>query len=136
MQEKPESVPATLELTRTEERILMRLTRQSCLNREQVCGIATCGHRSIKLSSVNGIVGGLRRKLTKHKIELATVNGFGFELRQRDRAKVFELLAAQLKSDDRAQTGPRQPAGRRTGAKSDPQGRMEPETSQTHPAAA
>jgi hypothetical protein len=83
MQEKPESVLATLELTRTEERILMRLTRQSCLSREQVCGIATCGHRSIKLSSVNG-VGGLRRKLTKHKIELATVNGFGFELRQRD----------------------------------------------------
>jgi hypothetical protein len=109
MQEKtgsPVSVPATLELTRTEELVLMRLTRQGCLSREQVCGIATSGHRSIKLSSVNGIVGGLRRKLAKHKIELVTVNGFGFELHRRDRAKALELLATSTgKRTDRTTSG-------------------------------
>jgi hypothetical protein len=117
----PASVPVALGLNHTETQILARLITQGCLSREQICAIASRAHQPIKIGSVGAVVHGLRKKLAGHEITIASVSGFGFELRPRDRAKVLDLLAAQ----------PRQPAGDVLVRKSDPQGRIEPETSQT-----
>jgi hypothetical protein len=95
MQEKPGSpvsVPATLGLNHTEERIIARLISQGCLSREQICALATRAHQSIKLGSVNAIINNLRKKLRACGIEVRTVFGFGFELHPRDRAKIVALI--------------------------------------------
>jgi len=55
--------------------------------------MATCGHRPVKIGSVNAIVRGLRKKLAKHKIKIDAVNGFGWELPSKARERVRELLA-------------------------------------------
>jgi hypothetical protein len=105
MQEKPESVPATLKLNHTEELILARLTRQGCLSREQICAIATCGRRPVKTGSVGAIVRGLRRKLAGHGIAIAGINGFGWELRQDDRKKILGLIAPRGSGRASAEAG-------------------------------
>jgi hypothetical protein len=96
------SLADTLRLTPglnpTEIQILLRLITWERLAREQICAIATCGHRPVKIGSVNGIIDRLRKKLTKHKIELTTVYEFGWELRQEVRKKVFKLLAKSTRS--------------------------------------
>jgi hypothetical protein len=80
-------------LNHNEIEILLRLVAWGRLAREQVCAIATCGHRPVKLGSVSAIVRELRKKLAKHKIKLVTVHGFGFELCQEDCKRVLGLLA-------------------------------------------
>ena len=68
---------AMLGLNDTKTRTLLRLMTWERIAREQICALATCGHQSIKLSSVNGIVGGLRRKLAVHGVAIAGINRFG-----------------------------------------------------------
>jgi hypothetical protein len=128
MQEKPgspASVPATLGLNHTEERIIARLISQGCLSREQICALTTRAHQSIKLGSVGAIVHGLRKKLILYGIRLDVVRGFGFELRQKDRAKVLQLLARPkpTRSVGTSPTG----AAEAAGAKNLSAGSMEPE---------
>jgi hypothetical protein len=92
--ERPARAPASaLNLNHNETQILKRLASQGCLAREQVCAIVTCGHRPVKISSVRAIVGTLRRKLAAHGVQLVSINGFGWELRRRDRELIRELLA-------------------------------------------
>jgi hypothetical protein len=81
-----------LALNPTEAQIAMRLTTQGCVAREQICAIGTCGHRSVKAGSVGAIVRGLRRKLAVYGIAIAGINGFGWELRQKDREKIIALI--------------------------------------------
>jgi hypothetical protein len=121
------TLQSMLGLNRNEIEILMRLVAWGSLAREQIPAIATCGHRPVKISSVNAIIGGLRRKLANHGIGLNVVRDFGWALRQEDREKIVALI------------GPRQGLGVNTeaaGAKNLSAGSMEPETSQTHPEAA
>lgn len=87
------SLAAALGLNHTEGQIVMRLITQSCLSREQICAIASRAHQPIKIGSVNALITGVRKKLRGHRVEISTLNGFGFELRKADRAKVRELLA-------------------------------------------
>jgi hypothetical protein len=123
----PATLQSTLGLNRTEIELLLRLVAWGSLAREQIPAIATCGHRSVKLSSVNAIVRGLRKKLAAHDIELVTLREFGWGLRPEGREKIVALI------------GPRQAPGVNTeaaGAKSRQESRMSPEGRQTHPAAA
>jgi hypothetical protein len=87
------SLGSTLGLNDTETQILLRLVTWDRLAREQVRAIATCGHRPVKIGSVNAIVRGLRKKLEKHKIKIDAVNGFGWEVPRKARERVRELLA-------------------------------------------
>jgi hypothetical protein len=82
-----------LGLNDTEIQILLRLVTWERLAREQVRAIAMCERRPVKIGSVNGIIDRLRKKLAGRGIKLATIREFGFELRQRDRKKILELLA-------------------------------------------
>jgi DNA-binding response OmpR family regulator len=84
---------STFGLNRNEIEILLRLVAWGSLAREQVCAIATCGHRSVSINSVNAIIRELRRKLSTHGIEVSTLHGFGFELRQKDREKIVALIS-------------------------------------------
>jgi DNA-binding response OmpR family regulator len=85
------SLPAVLRsvlgLNDTETQILLRLMTWERIAREQICALATCGHQSIKLSSVNGIVSGLRKKLSAHGVEITTNRDFGFELPRKARRR-------------------------------------------------
>src|SRR5262252_8090750 len=101
MQGETERGTATLELNHNEERILARLTQQGYLAREQVCAIATCGHRPVKLGSVGVIVRELRKKLATQDIQLATIRDFGFGLRQEDREKVLGFIALPRKGREK-----------------------------------
>jgi hypothetical protein len=84
-----------LGLNPTEAQIAMRLITQGRVAREQICGMGIRGHRSVKAGSVGAIVGALRKKLAGYGITIGGINSFGFALRQEDRAKVLELLAAR-----------------------------------------
>src|SRR5262249_45602336 len=96
MQGKTEPLHNTLRLTlglnHTETQILARLVTQGCLSREQICAITSRAHQPIKIGSVDALITGVRKKLRGHRVEIGTLNGFGFELRKADRAKVRELL--------------------------------------------
>jgi len=121
------TLQSILGLNRNEIEILLRLVAWGSLAREQIPAIARCGHRSVSINSVNAIIGLLRKKLAVHGIELITIREFGWGLNQRDREKIVALI------------GPRRAPGVNTeaaGANSNRQGKMEPETSQTHPEAA
>jgi hypothetical protein len=123
-----------LGLNPTEAQIAMRLATQGCVAREQICGIEVRGHRSVKAGSVGAIVRGLRRKLAGYGITVDSINGFGFELRQEDRAKVLELLG-RPKPTNPIRTSPTR-AAEPADAKSRRRGKMSPERQQTHPEAA
>jgi hypothetical protein len=90
--ERPPTLQSMLGLSNTELEILMRLLIRDSLSREQICGIPVSGHRTIKLSSVNGITSSLRRKLADHGIGLLTVRDLGFQLSQKDRARIVALI--------------------------------------------
>jgi hypothetical protein len=90
--DRESTLQSMLGLSNTELEILMRLLIRNSLSREQICGIPVSGHRTIKLSSVNGIIGLLRRKLAGHGIELVTIRDFGFGLSQKDRARIVGLI--------------------------------------------
>jgi hypothetical protein len=90
--ERESTLQSMLGLSNTELEILMRLLIRDSLSREQICGIPVSGHRTIKLSSVNGIIGLLRQKLAGYGIKLATIRDFGFKLSQKDRARIVGLI--------------------------------------------
>jgi hypothetical protein len=86
------TLQSMLGLNRNEIELLLRLVAWGSLAREQIPAIATCGHRPVKLSSVNAIVRGLRKKLVTRGIELTTIREFGWGLNQRDREKIVALI--------------------------------------------
>jgi hypothetical protein len=86
------TLQSMLGLNRNEIEILLRLVAWGSLAREQIPAIATCGHRSVSINSVNAIVRGLRQKLAAHDIALVTVHGFGWKLCQEDREKIVAFI--------------------------------------------
>jgi hypothetical protein len=86
------SLQEQLGLSGTEIEILMRLVAWGRLARERICGITVSGHRTIKPSSINPIMAGLRKKLIAHRVKLVTIHGFGFGLSQEDRGRIVELI--------------------------------------------
>jgi hypothetical protein len=76
-------MPEALRLTHTESRILARLVAQGCLSREQATVIT--GSAQVHINN-------LRKKLRARGFALVGINGFGWELRKRDREKVRTLL--------------------------------------------
>jgi len=86
------TLQSLLGLNRNEIELLMRLVAWGRLAREQIPAIATCGHRSVKPSSVNAIIGELRKKLRAHGIEVDTVHGFGWKLSYKARDKIIGMI--------------------------------------------
>ena len=91
-QRDQQSLQEMLGVNRNELEILMRLVAWSRLAREQVPAIAMCGHRPVKIGSVSAIMLGLRKKLARYGIELATIREFGWGLHQKDRNKIVALI--------------------------------------------
>jgi len=86
------TVQSLLGLNRNEIEILMRLVAWGQLARAQVPAIATRGHRSVSINSVNAIMRGLRQKLAAHDIRLGTIREFGWKLPQEDREKIVAMI--------------------------------------------
>jgi len=99
----PDSLQKQLSLNGTELRVLLRLLTWERLAREQVCAIT-----GVKLNSVNSIIGALRRKLAKHKIELVTVRDFGWALPPKGQTKIIGMIkpAAGKPADQRVDAEP------------------------------
>jgi DNA-binding transcriptional ArsR family regulator len=118
MPDKTESARATLELSHNEERILARLARQGCLSKEQACAITA--------RNTQPIVTSLRKKLFARGVALLTSYKFGWELSQKDREKVRELLAAHSTKAKPTRPIKTSPTGatEAAGAKSRREGRM------------
>ena len=93
-----ETLQSTLGLDYNETEILLRLVAWGRLAREQVPAIAVRAHQQIKISSVNAIIGLLRKKLAAHDIALITIHGFGWELGRGGPRKNYRAY--------RSQTGP------------------------------
>jgi hypothetical protein len=93
----PTSLQEQLGLNGTELRVLLRLLTWGSIAREQAATTA-----SVKLNSVNAVIIGLRRKLTKHRIRLITVRDFGWRLPPEGQTKTVGMIKpAAGKSVDR-----------------------------------
>jgi hypothetical protein len=86
------SLQEQLGLSGTEIEILMRLAAWGRLARQQICGITVSGHRTLKPSSINPIMVGLRKKLIAHRVKLITIRDFGWGLSQEDRGWIVGLI--------------------------------------------
>jgi hypothetical protein len=96
------TLQSILGLNRNEVELLMRLVAWGRLAREQVPAIATCGHRSVSIISVNAIVRGLRKKLAVHSIELDTVHGFGCRLPPKGQTKIIGMIKPRSSAPTKA----------------------------------
>jgi hypothetical protein len=103
------TLQSMLGLSNTEIEILMRLVAWGRLAREQIYGITVSGHRTLKPSSINPIMVGLRKKLAKHGVKLIAIRDFGFGLPQEDRARIVGMIKPRKMPPGVAAEGPHSP---------------------------
>jgi DNA-binding response OmpR family regulator len=82
----------SLGLNSTESEILRRLAAHGELAREQLYGLPISGHRTLRLGSIDPVIGALRKKLAENGLTLTTIRAFGWSLPLKDRKRIVELI--------------------------------------------
>jgi DNA-binding winged helix-turn-helix (wHTH) protein len=95
-------------LRRSEGQVLMKMATADFVSKEEIFAAATQNDKTIAKSTVSVLISGLRKKLIVYNIEITTLRGFGYALRNESRGKICRRLAkydAGLISTTPNQTG-------------------------------
>lgn len=79
-------------LRRTEAQVLMLMSTQDFVSKEEIFAAATQNDKTIAKSTVSVMISVLRKKLGIHNIEISTLRGFGYGLRKESREKICRRL--------------------------------------------